>query len=146
MSNFKEKYRRDNKLLKAPKEIPEEVMNMTKENNTGRKNNLRVAAIAAAACLVIAVLAAVPFLNRGTGVDLPLEVTVSIGDLRSADDYSELYQAIAELRNFREDDMYGGMGILTDGAIIEEEIAEEEAVKEEGFTDSFSKADFVNFR
>lgn len=128
MLDFRKKYRKDNELLKAPDQIPEGIMNMTKENTreTGKKRTVRIAVISAAACLVIAALAAIPFLNHGTGVDLPLEIVVSIGDLRSAADYGELYEVLTDIRGGSDNGYYAGFGVLTDGAVIEEEVAEEE--------------------
>ncbi len=128
MSDFREKYRRDNDLLRAPRKMPEEVMNMTngndKEKNTGTQNKRAVRIIAAsiAACLVVAVLAAIPMLNRGR--DLPLIETVSVGDLHAAEDYSQLYKAIKDLRR-DENGLFGGFGVLTDGAVMEEAVEEE---------------------
>ena len=118
---FKEKYRSDNELLKAPEKIPEVIINMANnpEKSTDRKSSLlRITAAAAAVCVLIAGIAALPFvLGSSRGVDTPLIETlvISPGDLHTAEGYDEIYDHITELNSY----YYAGFGVLTDGAIME---------------------------
>ncbi|MBE6760281.1 MAG: hypothetical protein E7554_09400 [Ruminococcaceae bacterium] len=118
---FKEKYRRDNQLLKAPEKIPEVISQMANnpEKSTDRKSSLlRITAAAAAVCVLLAGIAALPFvLGSSRGVDTPLIETlvISPGDLHTAEGYDEIYDHITELNSY----YYAGFGVLTDGAIME---------------------------
>lgn len=122
---FREKYRRDNELLKAPEQIPEGILNMKEKKTVNNKKRvISIAAITTAACLVIAAVAAIPMLNHGRGIDLPLEAVISIGDITIADDYSKIYDAFTEIRN-AQDHYYAGYGTLTDGAMVDEIVTED---------------------
>jgi len=133
---FREKYRRDNELLRAPDQIPEEIMNMTQENKQtiSKKLTMRVAAVATAACLLIVAVAAIPLFGSGRGTDLPLETVVSTGDLHSAVDYSEIYEALTDLREAN-GEYYAGFGVITD-TMVEDAVVEE--IESESSMDSFN--------
>ncbi len=123
---FKEKYRRDNELLKAPDTILEVIINMANdtEKNTakksiGKRSLIKITAAAAAVCVLLAGIATLPFvLGRNRGVDTPLIETlvISPGDLHTAEGYDEIYDYITKLNNY----YFAGYGVLTDGAIMED--------------------------
>jgi len=123
---FREKYRKDNELLKAPENIPEVIIDMAKnpEKRTERSALIRITAVAAAVCVLLAGIAALPFvLNSGRGHDVPFIETfvISAGDLHTAEDYDEIYGYITDLNN----NVYFGYGVLTDGAVMEEAVEAE---------------------
>lgn len=127
MSDFREKYRMDNELLKAPDSLPEGVINMTESKESkSRKPVITIVSVAAAACVLLAVLICLPIIsNHGRGIDLPLTEVVSVGDLHSAADYDEIYDAVRGLREENGSDYYAGFGVLTDGAVMEDAVVEE---------------------
>ncbi len=108
--NFRNKYRRDNDLLTAPRPMPEEIAAEGKRGGSTIRPITRIAAAAVAACMVLAAVAALPALMH-RGRDLPLVETVSMGDLETAADYSEIYRAICDMNTYQ-----AGYGVLTDGA------------------------------
>lgn len=124
---FREKYRKDNELLKAPERTQEVLMEMAENNGTKNRTGkpLRVAAAIAAACLVIAVVAALPAMlkrDRGEESKLYMEIpAISAGDLHTADGYDEIYGYITEMRGM----YYEGFGVLTGSGVIMEDSAAE---------------------
>ena len=157
---FKEKYRRDNELLRAPDNIPEVISQMANnsEKSISKKGLLRITAVAAAVCVLLAGIAALPFiLNSHRGIDTPLIETlvISPGDLHTAEGYDEIYDYITDLNNY----YYAGFGVLTDGAIMEETEAAPMApaprptmaatnsvvgeIKNEGFREEVFAADYA---
>ena len=116
---FREKYRKDNELLRAPEKSPEVLIEMAEKNGKIIKKPLRAAVAIAAACLVIAIVAAVPALmNRGRGVDLPLNETIVIssGDLHTAESYDEILGYIDDLHSKQ----YYGFGVNTSIGMMED--------------------------
>lgn len=114
--NFRNKYRRDNDLLRAPRPMPENITSAAERSGTTVRPVTRIAAAAVAACLLLTVVAALPAISR-RGRDLPLVQTVSIGDLEPAADYSEIYQTLCALSQYNV-----GYGVLTDGAIFNDSV------------------------
>lgn len=114
---FREKYRRDNELLTAPEKIPERILTMMKKKEKGKHIGWKIAA-AAVACLVVCTAAVLPFVLGGGAPDQPQPVVVSLGDLRIAGDYEEIFEAIESNREYH---YYAGLGsVMTDGAAVEE--------------------------
>jgi len=120
--NFKNKYRRDNELLNAPQPMPEEIRSGERASASTVSPITRIAAAAVAACLLLTAVVALPVMSH-RGRDLPLVETVSIGDIPTAADYSEIYKAICSVNQYNT-----GYGVLTNGAVIFEEKAEAEIV------------------
>ncbi len=118
---FREKYRRDNELIKAPEMTQEDIVKMIKNTGRTRRVSVRQSVIAAACLMIAAVAAATVVLG---GIDRtqtkPVEETVSMGDMSYAADYSEIYDIITELRSQNGGyDMYyfSGLGL---GAVVED--------------------------
>lgn len=114
--NFRNKYRRDNDLLRAPQPMPESIVSAAEKGGTAVRPVTRVAAAAVAACVLLTAAIALPALSH-RGRDLPLVQTVSTGDLEAPADYSEIYRTICDLSSYNQ-----GYGVLTDGAIYNDSV------------------------
>lgn len=123
---FREKYRKDNELIKAPEKIPEVIFEMKITDNRRKLANIGIIA----ACLLMAVCALTVMPGRGqesADQSVAESVTEQI-EAVAAEDYSQIYETIVELneRN-RNRDFY----FMADGSV---------EVLEEAATDSTSKA------
>jgi len=134
---FKDKYSKDNEMLSAPESSRVKIMNMITQNKTNRQNLIRPSIIAAA-CLLIAAVAAITFVLApgGSNPAVPPVEVVSLGDLVIAEDYSEIFERIEQI-NTR---YYGNAFDMAVGAITDDAVPES-SISAGGLKESYNSSD-----